>query len=389
MIKRALKLPTKLDYSVFLLGQRSVGKSYLLKSCYPDALYIDLLETDTYNKYQASPKLLREEIIALKERKQLKKNLVIIDEVQKIPELLNEVHLLIERYGINFILCGSSARKLKRQGVNMLGGRAIKQVLFGFNIYELQEDKSFNLEKYLSRGYTPRHYLSDKYKTLTKGYIDNYLKEEILIEGLVRNLPAFRNFLEATSFSDGEIVNYENIASDCHVSSPTVKAYFQILEDTLIASFLPSYTKKPKRRVIQAPKFYYHDVGIVNILQKRNEIKLGNSEAGKAFENAIYHELQSYISYTSLDTKLSYWRLTTDIEVDFIIGDMELAIEAKSGEAKKTSDLKGLREIIKDHPKTKKRILVCNIAQSRKTDDEIWILSLKDFIHDLWAGELF
>ncbi len=352
-------------------------------------MYIDLLETDTYNKYLNSPKLLREEIIALKERKQLKNNLVIIDEVQKIPELLNEVHLLIERHSINFILCGSSARKLKRQGINMLGGRAIKQILFGFNIYELLQDKNFKLEKYLTRGYIPRHYLSDKYKTLTKGYLDNYLKEEILIEGLVRNLPAFRNFLEAASFSDGEIVNYENIASDCHVSSPTVKAYFQILEDTLIASFLPSYTKKPKRRVIQAPKFYYHDVGIVNALQKRNEIKLGNNEAGKAFENAIYHELLSYISYNSLDTKLSYWRLTTDTEVDFIVGEMELAIEAKSGEARKTSDLKGLREIIKDHPKIKKRILVCNIAQSRKTDDEIWILSLQDFIHDLWAGNLF
>lgn len=389
MTKRALKLPAKLDYSIFLLGQRSVGKSYLLKTNYPDALYIDLLETDTYDKYQSSPKLLREEIIALKERKQLKNNLVIIDEVQKIPELLNEVHLLIERQGVNFILCGSSARKLKRQGINMLGGRAVKQVLYGFNIYELIQDQNFNLEDYLNKGYIPRHYLSNKYKTLTKGYIDTYLKEEILIEGLVRNLPAFRNFLEAASFSDGEMLNYENIASDCHVSSPTVKAYFQILEDTLLASFLPSYTKKAKRRVIQAPKFYYHDLGIVNALQKRNEIKLGTNEAGKAFENAIYHELQSYISYKSLDTQLSYWRLSTDTEVDFIVGDMAVAIEAKSGHCKKSSDLKGLREIIKDHPKIKQRIVVCNAEQSRKTDDGIWILKLKDFIDDLWAGNIF
>jgi len=215
------------------------------------------------------------------------------------------------------------------------------------------------------------------------------LKEEIAAEGFVRNLPIFSEFLNVAALSDAELVNFSTIARECGVSSPTSKGYFQILEDTLLGRWLPAYTKRPKRRVIAAPKFYFSDIGIVNYLAKRGELRPGSELYGKAFENWVFHELSAHNSYTEAFATLSYWRLASGIEVDFIVNDMQVAIEAKAT-AKITSDhLRSLRALIQDHPRVKQRILVCLEPKSYQTEDGILILPVAEFCQSLGEGELF
>lgn len=386
-IERALKLPDKLSRSFFLWGTRKVGKSFLLRKTYPDAIYINLLNTKTYFKYLKEPWLLREELLSIKKDKGEITEAIILDEVQRVPLLLDEVHLLIEEEGMKFILCGSSARKLKRGQANLLGGRALRYELLGFSAFELGEE--FDLNRILNHGYIPDHYFENKPLKLIEAYVNDYLEEEIAAEALVRNIPAFANFLEMVSLSDTEMVNYANIARDCGVSAPTVKEYFQILEDTLLAKFLPAYKKRPKRRVIQASKFYYSDVGIVNYLSKRKQVEEGSELFGKAFENWVFHELDAYGAYKDEEWQLSYWRLASgSAEVDFIINDMECAIEVKASKNIKSHHLKGLRELKKDQPDLKKQILVSLIDDNRLTDDGIEIISVASFITRLWSGQL-
>ena len=356
----------------------------LLKSIYPDAIWYDLLKTNLYVQLIEKPSLLREELLHAVSGG--KAGFVVIDEIQKIPSLLDEVHWLIENAGIAFGLCGSSARKVRKGHANLLGGRAIRYELFGFVSEEL--GTGFDLTRMVNHGYLPRHYLSTTCDKLVRSYVNDYLKEEIAAEALVRNLPAFSNFLSAAALSDTELVNYSSIARECGISAPAVKEYFQILIDTLLARFLEAYRKRPKRRVIGSPKFYFSDVGVVNCLAKRGRLEPGSELFGKAFENWVFHELSAYRAYSGLDYDLSYWRLASGIEVDFIMGDMEIAVEAKSS-SKITSDhLRGLREIIKDHPKLKRRILVSLEARARKTQDGIEILPYSDFAKYLWSGAL-
>ena len=383
MIKRGLKLEKKPKDSFFLWGPRQTGKSSLLKVTYPHSKYIDLLNANVYIKYLNKPHLLREEILA--NRKQII-NPVVVDEIQKVPMLLDEIHWMIENLGIKFALCGSSARKVKRGHVNLLGGRAIRYELFGFSANEL--GTKFDLTKMLNNGCLPKHYLSDDPRKLLHSYITDYLKEEIAQESIVRNVPGFSNFLEIVALSDTEIINFTNIARECAVSSLTVKEHFQILIDTLLGRFLNAYTKRPKRRIIQAPKFYFYDVGVVNILVRRGKILPKSELFGKAFENWIYHELSVYNSYKDKFYDLSYWRLTTGVEVDFIVNNMEYAIEAKSKEYITDNDLKGLRELVKDYKSVKKRIVVSLSEQDRLTNDDIMILGYKSFIEKLWNDEL-
>lgn len=382
MFKRSLHLPLSPKNSFFLWGPRQAGKSTLLKTTYPNAKRIDLLKTDEFLRYTERPFLIREELQSLKTP-----NLIIIDEIQKIPSLLDEVHWLIENSKTTFALCGSSARKLRKGHANLLGGRATRYELFGLVSEELKND--FDLIKILNRGYLPRHYVSEEFRLLMRSYVEDYLKEEIANEGLVRNLPSFSNFLSSSVLSDTELVNFSTISRDCGVSVPTVREYFQILVDTLLGSYLPSYTKRPKRRVIQTPKFYFGDVGVVNYLAKRGWIEPGSELFGKAFENWIHHELKSYIHYRQLFSDLSYWRLASGIEVDFIINDVEYAIESKSS-AKITSDhLKGLRQLAEEHCKVKKKIVVSLEAKKRTTDDEITIYPYQEFVQKLWNGGIF
>ena len=261
MFKRKLNLEAFKDENFFLWGPRQTGKTTLLKHYYKGTFWLDLLKSDQYRKYLQSPQVLREAVLADPSIQR-----VVVDEIQKVPQLLDEIHWIIENTHIKFALCGSSARKVKRGHANLLGGRAARLELFGVSASEIEDE--FDLTQLLNQGYLPRHYLGKNPKRMLNGYISDYLKREIAAEGLIRNLPAFADFLSAAALSDGEIVNYSTIARDCGVSSNTVQSYFEILEDTLMASFLPSCRIRIKRRTIRASKFYFSDIGVVNLLCK-------------------------------------------------------------------------------------------------------------------------
>jgi len=382
MKKRKLNLPLAQQETFFLWGPRQTGKSTLLKSTYPDAVWIDLLKAEEFRRYLNNPELLRQEL-----PREGEMPFVVIDEVQKLPGLLDEVHWLHENRHVHFALCGSSARKVKRGHANLLGGRAIRYELFGFVAGEFLPE--FDLDRFINHGYLPRIYLSKQPRRLLNAYVANYLKEEIAAEGLVRNLPVFSDFLNMAALSDTEPVNFSTIARDCGVSSKTIKEYFQILEDTLLGRWLVSYRKRPKRRVAAAAKFYFSDVGVVNFLAKRGTLERGGELYGKAFENWCFHELTACNMYSEAYAELSYWRLSSGAEVDFIINDMEVAIEAKASQKINAKHLKGLRNLKVDHPSVKRRMIICLEQKSRETDDGIEIVPAKDFVEMLWHGEIF
>jgi predicted AAA+ superfamily ATPase len=367
--------------SFFLWGQRQTGKSSLLQNTFGDrALTLNLLESDTFLKYSTEPHRLREELQSKKQ-----KDIVIIDEVQKVPALLNEVHSLIESHKIIFGLCGSSARKLRRGHANLLGGRAHRFELYGLCAKEL--GSHFDLTQLLNRGYLPSHYDDqDAYRSI-QSYVGDYLKEEILAEGLTRNLPIFSRFLEVAAHSDTEPLNFSNIAREVGVSTKTAQAHFEILVDTLTGSFLMAYTKNQKRRIKQTPKFYFHDVGVVNFLAKRKNLEPKSSLFGKAFENWVFHELNCYRSYHAPDLDLTYWALTTGAEVDFVLNSMEIAIEAKSTDRITSDHLKNLRVLKDDHAKVKHRVLISLEKKTRITEDGIIIVPYRDFAERLWSGD--
>ena len=387
MFTRSLRLPASGTETFFLWGPRQTGKTTLLRATYPDAVWIDLLKAEEYRRYVQNPELLRAELMVETTPRRAQQAQVVIDEIQKVPPLLDEVHWLHENRGVHFALCGSSARKVKRGQANLLGGRAIRYELYGLTGQELGGD--FNLERLLNHGYLPRMYESDRPRRLWNAYVADYLKEEVAAEGLVRQLPTFSEFLNVAAFSDAELVNFSTIARDCGVSSHTIKGYFQILEDTLLGRWLPAYTKRPKRRVIAAPKFYFVDVGIVNHLAKRGGVQSGSELYGKAFENWVFHELNAHNMYSEAFATLSYWRLASGIEGDFIINDMQLAIEAKASRRITADHLRGLRALPQDHPRVQQRILVCLEPKSYQTEDHILILPAADFCRRLGAGELF
>ena len=379
MYKRKQVLSGRGKESCFLWGARQTGKSTLLKELFPDSPRYDLLLSDEYGRLRRSPALLREELLA-----EPPGDLpVVIDEVQKIPELLDEVQWLIVNHRMQFILCGSSARKLKRSGANLLGGRALRFELAPLVSAEIPD---FDLLRALNKGLLPRHYSAEKSLGLMEAYIGDYLKEEIAAEALTRNIPAFSRFLESAAFSNGEVLNYQNIASECGVSAPTVKQYFQILEDTLIARSVPSFQKRPKRRVIQAPRFYFFDVGLANFLLKRSAIVPRSENFGRAFEHFIHQELSAHSRYSGLHYPISYWRTASQLEVDFILGDHQVAIEVKGTEQVMSQHLKGLKAFREEY-KTKHSIVVSLDAKPRIVDG-ILILPWETFLKRLWAGEL-
>lgn len=380
MFTRAMALPNPPRESFFLWGPRQTGKSTLLRQTYPDATRVDLLTAREFARFSRDPGLLREDIAATGER------FLIIDEIQKVPALLDEVHWLIENRGVVFALCGSSARKVRRGHANLLGGRALRYELHGLVSAELAGE--FDLLRACNHGYLPRHYVADAPSGRIRAYVDDYLKEEIAAEGLTRNLPAFADFLTAAALGDGQLVNYATIARACGVSAYTVREYFQILVDTLLGCFLPAHRKRPKRRVIQTPKFYFADVGIVNRLAKRGRLEPGGQLFGMGLENWVFHELSAYRAYHEFSFDLSYWRLASGIEVDFIVDDLRLAIEVK-GAARVTADhLKGLRALRQEHRRVGRSILVCLEDRSRRTEDSIEILPAQQFAKQLWAGDL-
>lgn len=379
MINRCYNIEDELDMSVFLFGARQTGKSTFLRQRFPNTPYVDLLDGELRKSYQRRPVLLYEQFSKMPEN-----TLIIIDEIPEVPELLNEVHRLISQHNLRFILCGSSARKLKRKGHNTLGGRALPCYFYPFVSAELPD---MDLDKAVSDGMIPSHYLAKDARRRLSAYIDIYLKEEIKEEALVRNLDGFQRFMEAAALTDGEMVNYTNIASDCGVSAITVKEYFNILEDTLIGYMIPAYTKTMKRKLVQAPRFYFFDVGIANHLLNRHNLVRGTTEYGHAFEHLVIQELIAYIGYTHNSRKISYWHTYTGLEVDAVIGDAELAIEIKSADEIMPKHLKGLRAFHEEHPEA--RLMVVSLDRITRNSDGVEIMYVKDFFKMLWDGKLF
>lgn len=381
MVQRSLVLPQRPKHSFFLWGPRQTGKTTLLRSAYPNAHWIDLLDTDTLIRLSQRPALLREEVDALP-----RDRLVVLDEVQKIPALFDEIHWLIENRRRIFVLCGSSARRVRRSKANLLGGRALRFELFGLVSAEL--GAQFDLVRMLNHGYLPRHYLEDFPEPFVRAYVQDYLKEEVLAEGLSRSLPVFSSFLNAAALSDTGVLNFATIARDCGVSAHTVRDYFDILVDTLLGRFLPAYIRRPKRRTIRAPRFFFADVAVVNSLTRRGKIEPGSELFGKAFENWVHHELAAYAHYSGRFHELSYWRLTTGAEVDFVIDDMAYAVEAKATRSVTADHLKGLRELSAEHSRVKKRLVVSLDSQPRVTEDGIEVLPYKLFAQRLWQDDV-
>lgn len=379
MYKRLQNFPNLGEESCFLWGARQTGKSTLLQFLFPHSPRYDLLLASEFARLTQNPSLLREELLA---RHPLKMP-VIIDEIQKIPALLDEIQWLIVNHKIQFILCGSSARKLKRSGANLLGGRALRYELFPLVYKEIPD---FELLRALNNGLLPRHYLSQRPHMLLESYIGVYLKEEVAAEALTRNIPAFARFLEISAFSNGHIVNYQNIASECGVSPITAKEYFQILVDTLIGRWIPVYQKRPKRRVIHAPRFYFFDVGIVNHLLKRHQIEYNSEAFGSAFEHFILQELLAYSHYSGKNFNINYWRTASQLEVDFVLGDHETAIEVKASKNVASYHMKGLKSFQEEY-RTKRSIIV-SLDPKPRLSNGILILPWKDFLEKLWSGEI-
>ena len=378
MLHRILRLETDYNDSVFLWGARQVGKTTLLDELYPNCRRYDLLRAKDYNRLLRRPELLGEELDALGPE-----DTVVIDEVQKIPQLLDEVHSLIQRRGIRFILSGSSPRKLKRYGANLLGGRAVRKVLYPLVSAEVPD---FDIVKAVNNGMIPRHYLVDNPWERFRAYINVYLNEEIREEAISRNLQSFSRFLEVAAQSDGEMLVYKNVAQDCGIDYRTVKSYFEILQDTLIGYLIPGFTLSKKRSALQSPKFYYYDVGITNFLLGRRKMEPGSELFGHSFEHFIIQELIAWLGYHQSDEGLTYWHTTSGYEVDAIIGEGRVAIEVKSCEEVKSRHLRGLKAFSEDFPGC--RLIVVSFDTYRRRMNGVEIIPVNEFLADLWSGEI-
>jgi predicted AAA+ superfamily ATPase len=378
LIHRIQKIDLPADRSAFLWGPRRAGKTTLLKQQFPDACWIDLLDYDFFFSLNQNPKRLRE-IVKAQDSK-----LVIIDEVQKIPSLMDEIHWLIENLDYSFIMSGSSARKLRRGNVNLLGGRAWRFELYPLVTREIGE---FDLNKALLSGFLPSHFLSDNCEMDLKAYTGDYLKEEIQAEALTRNLPAFSRFLTSAAMTNGMLLNYSNAARDAGVAVKTIREYYQILEDTLIGRQLMPWNKSKKRRMIETAKFFFFDVGIVSSLLGYKSITPGTNEYGRFFEHFILQECWAYRHYSKKDFPVSYWRTASGSEVDLILGEAEAAIEIKSSENAGNIRTKGLH-LFEEENKIKKKIIVSRDPVPKKLDSGILIMPWNHFCDQLWNGDI-
>lgn len=390
-IKRYLKLDLPEGQSAFLWGARKTGKSTFLKQQYPNSLFIDFLDSETFHKFTEKPWLLREIVDAKSEEE--RKIPIIIDEVQKIPQILNDVHWLIEnRKPVSFILCGSSARKLRRQGVNLLGGRAWRYEFCPLAFPEIvtKNQPNIDLMRIFKTGLLPSHYLGLKHiKQHMRAYIHDYLGQEVQQESAIRNMRAFLKFLDLMAFCHTEMINYSNLARDCAVDAKTIKGYFEILEDMLLGTFIYPFFERSKRdHLVAHPKFYFFDVGIANCIARQEINEVRGAIAGKMFEHYVYMELYAHKQLNHLDHTIQYWRTKTGFEVDFILQDGRLAIECKSSDSIQKRDLAGLIAFKHDFPSAT-LLLVCQEKTTRliTVDDiQIKIYPIVEFLNDLWGG---
>lgn len=383
-IKRILDIKLPKRQSAFLWGARKTGKTTYLKEKFPKSIVYDFLKSDLFFEVSKNPSLLRERILA-KDESALKEP-IILDEVQKVPDVLDEVHWLIENKGLSFVLCGSSARKLKRGHANLLGGRAWRYELFPLVSRELEK---IDLLRALNHGLIPVHYLQndEDCRKSMEAYVQDYLREEIFAEGLTRNVPAFSRFFDAFGYSHGEITNYCNIARECGVSSKTVKEYYQILVDTLLAVRIEPFKKRQSRQVItKASKYYMFDVGVAGYLTKRLISEQRGAEFGKAFEHYLLMEIIAYRSYSGKDYAVNFWRTKTGLEVDFVLGGGEVAVEIKGSAHIDKKDLSGPEAFIEAYS-PKRSIVVCN-EKEKRLHGKIEILPWEIFLRQLWDGSI-
>jgi predicted AAA+ superfamily ATPase len=372
-ITRALDLPALLaKRSHFLLGPRQTGKTSLIRHTLTEARVYDLLDTSVYLALSQRPGRLAEELGP-------RDRIVVIDEIQRLPDLLNEVHRLIETRDVRFLLTGSSARRLRRGGVNLLGGRARTKYLHPLTRRELGD--RFDLGRAAARGLLPSVYFSDDPRADLQAYAGQYLQQEIVAEGATRNVPAFSRFLRIAALCNGTIVNFTGVANDAQVARTTVYEYFEILKDTLVLHELPAWRKTTTRKPLASSKFYFFDVGVVGTLQGRT-FRLGTPEFGQAFETLLMHELVSHRDYVSGEP-LGYWRSTSGFEVDFVIGD-HTAVEVKAKEPVAAQDVKSLRALAQER-KLKRYLCVCLEPRAR-TVEGVEILPYATFLDALWDG---
>ena len=360
--------------SCFLFGPRQTGKSTLIREQLAGCPVYDLLDQSLFLRLSRNPTLIREALTP-------ETPLVVIDEIQKLPELLNEVHLMIEQHRVRFLLTGSSARSLRRKGVNLLGGRARSRVLHPFTWQELGEQ--FDLARALGHGLLPPIYFSDNPEEDLAAYAGDYLKEEIAAEAVVRNIGAFSRFLGTAALEHGRMVNFAHIANDAQIPASTVRAYYDILKDTFIAREVTAVTETRKRKAISTSKYYLFDIGLARHLQGRKGLAPGTPEYGESFESFIYQELAAYCSYNQLDPP-SYWRSKSGFEVDFVFQGLAIEVKAKTNVG--IRDMRGLAAL-REEGITKRHLLICMEPMQRLVEG-IEVMPWEFFLDELWQGRL-
>ena len=382
LVQRYLNLDLPLGQSCFLWGARKTGKSMYLRQQYPNMTYIDFLKADIFRAYTHEPQRLRHEINA-----GAMTHTIILDEIQKIPPLLDEVHSLIESHPMyQFILCGSSARRLKSTGANLLGGRAWRHFFVPFCYAELRQ---LDWRRIFNHGLIPSHYLSDHPQRYLEAYIYDYILPEVHIEANLRNREVFVRFLDIFAFSHGDIINYTNIARDCGVSSKTIRSYFEILEDMYLGYFVYPCRAKSNRQTIQEmPKFYFFDVGIANYLRRYTYDRMAGAEAGKSFEHYVLLELMAYKLLSGKRNNIMYWRTKDGHEVDFIVGNQ--AFEVKISTPLHKRDLKGL-VLYGSEQGASLNVIGLEPHKRRMTVDgqDILIWPVEEFLQALWNHEVW
>ena len=378
MYSRIFDIEGRLDEGMFLFGGRQTGKSTLLRERFPEAVYVDLLDLDTRKRFRRRAMEFYEMLARFPSG-----TLVVVDDIQKLPELLDIVHKLMVEKNLRFILSGSSARKIRRAGVNQLGGRANEEHLYPLVYAEIPD---YDFDRALQNGMIPRHYDVKDARVRLKNYVNLYLKEEIEEEALVRDIDTYERFLEVAAVTNTEILNYDNIASDCGVSVNTVKAYFKILYDTLLGFEVKPYRKVIKRRLLQTSKFYFFDVGIPNYLLHRFHLMPETPEYGHAFESLVMQELWAYLGYTGSEEELTYWHTYAKDEVDAVIGDARVAIEIKSTDHIEAKHKRGLQKFTEEHPDARQIIVSRDHITRRSGDVDLYYVT--DFFKALWAGEI-
>lgn len=373
MYSRVITLPP--DKSFFLFGPRGTGKTTLIKARFPDALHFDLLASETYKLFLASPQRI-EQFIPPEYQ-----GWIVIDEIQRVPELLNEVHRLIETRHLRFVLTGSSARKLRQKGVNLLAGRALTCHLHPLTAPEVGQD--FNLDQALLHGQMPSRYVENSPAAYLSSYVHTYIREEVLQEGLTRNLGAFARFLEAASFSQASLLNIAEVARECGVNRKVVEEYFRILEDLLLAFRLPVFSKRASRRLTSHPKFFFFDAGVFRAIRPKGPLDRPEEIDGAALETLVFQEIRAGITNSGLECELFFWRAASGHEVDFVVYGQSgiIAIEVKRTANIRSQDLTGLRAFLSDYPMAQAFLFYGGAA--RRYEAGITFIPLSEAFHVL------